>query len=66
MSNARNTSSDQSLARCRCASCGADLPAWFDSSERIFDVEADDAAFAQWLDTGCRRCGKTPRENGQV
>jgi DNA-directed RNA polymerase subunit RPC12/RpoP len=65
MPNGKNTSSDQSLARCRCAACGRELLPWFDSSERIFDLDADDVAFAQWLDTACPRCGKTPRENGQ-
>ena len=51
------------LARYRCSFCGADLPPWFDSSERIFDVDADDVAFARWLETACASCGRTPKDS---
>jgi hypothetical protein len=65
MSIGRKTPPDLALTRCRCAACGGDLPLWFDSSERIFDLDADDVAFARWLDTACPNCGTTPGQNGQ-
>lgn len=47
-----------------CLSCGSPLPAWFDPTERLYDVAQDDEAYLQWLDTPCQECGRTPREGG--
>src|SRR5437764_13431209 len=46
-----------SVLMSRCMRCGADLPPWFDPAVKIYDVAADDAAYAAWLDTPCRECG---------
>jgi hypothetical protein len=51
--------------RAFCASCGAELPAWFKSTGRIYDVAKDDEDYERWLDAPCASCGLTPRENGQ-
>jgi hypothetical protein len=45
-----------------CQSCGAELAPWFDSSESLYDVEKDDAAYELWLDTSCAFCSKVPRD----
>lgn len=47
-----------------CVRCGAQLPLWFDPPGTIYDVAKDDAEYAAWLDTPCKKCRTTPRENG--
>lgn len=42
---------------------GAKVAPWFETRERIYDVQKDDEAYERSLETPCASCLSTPREN---